>query len=100
MIWPGLVAGFLWVLVYNVIEAVRSFLERGLILRIIEDFIIAIVFAVSTYMFMYARCNGVVRGYNYVSLAGGVVVACIILEKIREMIYIRRVQKRLGRDNK
>lgn len=100
MIWPGLVAGFVWVLLYNAIEAMRGFFERGILLRVVEDFIIAVVFAVSTYMFMYMKCDGVVRGYNYVSLAGGVATACIILEKIREMIYVRRAQKRAFGDNK
>lgn len=100
MIWPGLFAGFVWVLLYNIIEAVRDFFERGILLRVVEDFIIAVVFAVSTYMFMYIRCDGVVRGYNYVSLVGGVAAACIILEKIREMIYIRRAQRRALGENK
>ena len=94
MIWSGFFAGIAWVLIYNTIEAIRNFFDRGKVLRIIEDILIAIAFAVTTYSFMYVKCGGVVRGYNYISLIGGIATACIVHEKIMEKIYVRRAEKR------
>ncbi len=94
MIWSGVFAGIVWVLIYNTIEVIRNFFDRGKVLRVIEDIFIAIAFAVTTYSFMYEKCDGVVRGYNYISLIGGVAMACILHEKIMEKIYVRRAKKR------
>lgn len=65
----------------------------------LEDFILAVVFAFTTYMFMYETCGGLVRGYNYILLVLGVISAVVLFSKVETALMVRRVRKRKAEEN-
>lgn len=98
MILLSLVLGFVWVLIYRLIGLFRRFLGRGKAVCMMEDFFLAIIFAVSTYMFMYNTCDGLVRGYNYIALTSGILCGVFFIGKLRTAYVVRMVKKQLKQE--
>lgn len=65
----------------------------------LEDFVLAVIFAVTTYMFMFKTCGGLVRGYNYILLVLGVISACVLFSKVETALMVRRARKRKAEEN-
>lgn len=58
-----------------------------------EDFVLAVIFAVSTYIFMYKTGGGMVRGYSYIALLMGIISAWSLWGRIRDCIIVRAAKK-------
>lgn len=99
MIILSFTAGFVWVLLYKLIRGLRKLLGRGKLACMAEDFLLAVVFAVSTYMFMFQTCGGLVRGYNYIVMLLGVVSACVLCGRIRTAFIVRKVKKQMRQED-
>lgn len=99
MILLSFAAGFAWTVAYRLLGLFRRFLGRGKTVCMLEDFFLAIIFAVSTYMFMYETCGGLVRGYNYLALILGIVFGTAVLGKLRTVCIVRAAERQEKREN-
>lgn len=99
MIILSFTAGFVWVVFYKLLQAFRRLLGRGRVFCMAEDFLLAVVFAVSTYLFMYQTCGGLVRGYNYIVMLLGIISACVLFGRIRTAVIVRRVKKQMQQED-
>ncbi len=75
MILLSAAAGFFGVTGYLILSVIRRIIGRNSFVCFVEDCILAFIYAVAAYYFMYRVGGGTVIGYNYVFLVLGALIA-------------------------